>query len=417
MRSGRIAERYLSSSIDSGSDQIGQPERRQKRRFAKSLILAGTVAAGTIGLAAPAFAAGTPVAVTGNGQRRDLGRPAHRPRSRSPGDPESNTATGNGLVRHRDQRHRRLHRHGHAVRYQLQRTHGDLQHDDRGTRRTSPGRRRTGHGRALPRSTSPPVAAARETSTPTSSGSIPAERSGQGLHRGRSPISRPPSNPSISGRAGSRGSPGPSQKGGNPSAERNFGPSRRAALVASVIHPRSTLRPEPYKSVANPGQAVIQNRSATTGTIPGDHLDRASTEIGHAKARWRLYPSGRSAREGQRQFGLPTAGRGSTTSDETVAKSAPAGLHDLTVDYTVTGSGNVKVAEGVATVIGVTYPGRPRRLRGAWRSPQPTTHHGISPAIPGAATVLMALATAVVWVRRKRRKLARLAGTSRGHAA
>ena len=62
-------------------------------RFAKSLILAGTVAAGTIGLAAPAFAAGTPVAVTGtvNGVISMTGPPATLALAGDPGT----TATGN----------------------------------------------------------------------------------------------------------------------------------------------------------------------------------------------------------------------------------------------------------------------------------------------------------------------------------
>ena len=176
-----------------------------------------------------------------------------------------------------------------------------------------------------------------------------------------------------------------------------------AALVASVIHPQINVTAGPYKSVANPGQAVIQTVS-NHGTIP-ETISIGVDEIGHVKGACGFtHPAAPLAKVSASSVYLRPGEAHNVT--VTVAKSAPAGLHDLTVDYTVTGSGNVKVAEGVATVIGVTYPGAASSATPCVAISPTTAHHGISPAIPGAATVLMAIVTAIVWIRRKRRKLA-----------
>jgi hypothetical protein len=129
-----------------------------------------------------------------------------------------------------------------------------------------------------------------------------------------------------------------------------------ATLLASVTHgAQFNVTAGPAKTAANPGQTISQQVS-NNGTIP-ETISIGTGEIGHTAATGAcgFTHSAPLATPGITSMTLRPGESGMVAVK--IAKTGPAGYHAVTVDYTVAGTGAVKVAEGVATVIGVTYPG------------------------------------------------------------
>jgi hypothetical protein len=180
-----------------------------------------------------------------------------------------------------------------------------------------------------------------------------------------------------------------------------------ATLTASIVHPQVGIAAGPYKALASPGATVAQ-RVTNNGTIPetiyigSDEIGRTGTgACGFTHRAPLVRPSVSSV------YLRPGESRDLSVK---VAPSGPSGYHTLTVDYTVTGSGNVKVAEGVATVIGVRYPGSaPESAPCVAIAKTSAPSHGVNPVIPGAATVGLAALAALALRRRIRRNRSRKA--------
>ncbi len=110
----------------------------------------------------------------------------------------------------------------------------------------------------------------------------------------------------------------------------------------------------PAKSLAKPGQAVVQH-VWNYGTMP-ETISISVGEIGHvqtAGGKCGFTHSAPLATTDIKSIHLNPGQEG--TVHVAVAKAGPAGYHAVTVAYSVAGTGNVKVSEGVATVLGVTY--------------------------------------------------------------
>jgi hypothetical protein len=94
-----------------------------------------------------------------------------------------------------------------------------------------------------------------------------------------------------------------------------------------------------------------------------------------------------------------------------VSKTGPAGYHTITVDYTIAGTGNVKVSQGVATVVGVTYPGKTSTNSAPCiaiaKTPEPSGPN-VGAAAGGAGALLVATLMIALGARSiKRRRAAR----------
>jgi hypothetical protein len=177
-----------------------------------------------------------------------------------------------------------------------------------------------------------------------------------------------------------------------------------AALLSSIAHGGTyDVTAGPAKTGANPGQTVIQKVS-NHGTLP-ETVRVAVDEIGHSGT------NGACGFKHSAPLAAPSVSsiRLNPGTEYTlkvkVAPTGPAGYHAVTVAYTTGGTGAVKVTQGVATVIGVTYPGS-----GADSSPcvavaETAKPSGINPAVPGgiAASVLAAGSYLALRARRRRR--------------
>jgi len=176
------------------------------------------------------------------------------------------------------------------------------------------------------------------------------------------------------------------------------------ALLSSIAHGGTyDVTAGPAKTGANPGQTVIQKVS-NHGTLPED-VRVSIDEIGHVNGACGFTHAAPLATPSANLIHLNPGTE--YTLGVKVAPSGPAGYHAVTVAYTVGGTGAVKVTQGVATVIGVTYPGSPsgsqsRPCVAIAQTPKPS---GINPAVPGgiAATVLAAGSALAFRARRRRR--------------
>jgi hypothetical protein len=173
------------------------------------------------------------------------------------------------------------------------------------------------------------------------------------------------------------------------------------ALLAATVHPQLNVTAGPAKTVASPGQTITQKVSnhgtiAEDITITPDEIGRtANGACGFTHPRAPLATTNVS-----RVHVLP--GRFAYIS-VTLARTGTAGVHNVTVDYTVAGTGNVRVAEGVATQIAVRYPGTPSPAHSApCIAIADAPRSGLSPVIPAAATAGLLGTGAVLFARRRR---------------
>ena len=173
-----------------------------------------------------------------------------------------------------------------------------------------------------------------------------------------------------------------------------------AALLATLVHPQFGVTAGPYKAAAVPG-AVVAQQVSNHGTLPEritigvDEIGRNATgACGFTHRAPLAVPSVSSV------YLKPGESRNLTVK---VAPTGPAGYHAVTVGYTVAGSGNVKIVEGVATVIGVTYPGSAPSSAPCVAVSATPASHSASP-LPGLAVVGVFLAAVAFAVRRLRRR-------------
>jgi hypothetical protein len=166
-----------------------------------------------------------------------------------------------------------------------------------------------------------------------------------------------------------------------------------ATLLASHTAPQFDVTAGPAKVVVQPG-AVITQKVANHGTMP-ETISIGPDEIGktatgacgfiHAAPLAAASISSVHLNPGEAQYVTVT-----------VAKSGPAGTHKLTMDYTLAGTGNVRVSEGVATVIQVTYPGSNAPAPCAISATPPSFHVSMPAKVAGLAAVTAGLAYIVV---------------------
>lgn len=170
----------------------------------------------------------------------------------------------------------------------------------------------------------------------------------------------------------------------------------------------------PAKSLAHPGQTVVQH-VWNYGTMP-ETISIGVDEIGHvqsANGQCGFTHAAPLATTDTKSVHLNPGQEG--TVHVSVAKTGPAGYHAVTVAYSVAGTGNVKVSEGVATVLGVTYAGNAGTTSAS--SPcvavaQTPTSSGpnVGVAAGGAGVLVSAallLTLAVRSVKRRRRRVGR----------
>ena len=133
-----------------------------------------------------------------------------------------------------------------------------------------------------------------------------------------------------------------------------------AALLASVTttHPAISVTAGPAKIAAAPG-AVVMQRVANHGTLP-ERITIGVDEIGRTVAGACSFTHAPPLATTDRSSVDLAPGQAADIR-VAIAKTAPTpGWHDITVDYTVSGTGAVKVAQGVATQVVVKYPGSDR---------------------------------------------------------
>ena len=129
------------------------------------------------------------------------------------------------------------------------------------------------------------------------------------------------------------------------------------ALLSSVAHGAGTydVTAGPAKTGALPGASVIQKVS-NHGTL-AETVKVGIDEIGHSGA------NGTCGFNHSAPLAVPSVTSLHLNPGESryvtvkVNPTGPAGYHAVAVAYTTGGTGAVKVTQGVATVIGVTYPG------------------------------------------------------------
>ena len=184
-----------------------------------------------------------------------------------------------------------------------------------------------------------------------------------------------------------------------------------AALLASVTttHPAISVTAGPAKIAAAPG-AVVMQRVANHGTLP-ERITIGVDEIGRVAGACPFTHAPPLATTDRSSVDLKP-GQAADIRVQ-LAKTAPTpGWHDITVDYTVSGTGAVKVAQGVATQVVVKYPGSTASQdQQACAAIAPAPHHG-PPVVPIAAGLagLAALGTLAARIRRiARRRRARTA--------
>jgi hypothetical protein len=124
----------------------------------------------------------------------------------------------------------------------------------------------------------------------------------------------------------------------------------------TAASPHFDVTAGPAKATAIPG-ATVQEKVWNYGTAP-ETITIGVDEIGHVAS-----AGGACGFTNAAPLAVPAyravhlAPGGSATVPVHVNATGPAGYHAVTVDFTLAGNGAVKVSQGVATVIGVTYPG------------------------------------------------------------